>query len=164
MPVDLPRQAYLLQFLIMLLNAHKDTYVKEFVERKLLIRLRIFFFIIFVLFDCIILEISLNNINPLLSVSAVFFGTFFGFLFVRRKRIFWHEETNTVIARMDKLGILILIFYILFVLVRHWFLEHWLRGSEITAFSLSFATGSMIGRVWTIRRNIRRRLKEQNII
>jgi len=67
-------------------------------------------------------------------------------------------------ARMDKLGIFILIFYILFVLVRHWFLEHWLRGSEITAFSLSFATGSMIGRVWTIRRNIRRRLKEQNII
>jgi hypothetical protein len=148
----------------MLLNPHKDTHIKEFVEKKLLMRLRIFFFIIFILFDCIILEISLNNINPLLSLAAVCGGMICGLFFVRRKRIFWHEETNSVIARMDKIGIIILIVYIVFVVVRHWLLEHWLHGHQLTAFSLSFATGSMIGRVWSIRRLIRRHLKQQKII
>jgi hypothetical protein len=148
----------------MLLNVHKDKHVRVFVEKKLLVRLRIFFFIIFVLIDAIILEISLGNIQPLICIGAVLAGMLSGVIFVRRKKIYWEEETNRVIARMDRLGIILLALYIIFAIFRHWLLSHWFHGIQLTAFGLSFATGGMISRVWIIRRQIRRQLKKQNII
>jgi len=80
------------------------------------------------------------------------------------ERIYWEEETSRVIARMDQLGIALLILYILFVITRHWLLQHWLHDVQLTAFSLSFSLGAMMSRVWSMRRGIRKVLKEQKII
>ncbi|MBD0331710.1 MAG: hypothetical protein ICV66_03565 [Chitinophagaceae bacterium] len=148
----------------MLLNPHKDKYVQDFVERKLVIRLRIFFFIIFILFDILVLEMSLGYVSVFIPFVALLLGLVSGLLFVRRKKIYWDEETSRVIARMDTLGIILLIVYVLFVITRHLLLHHLLQGNQLTAFAVSFATGGMITRVWSMRRSIRRVLRDQKII
>jgi uncharacterized membrane protein len=148
----------------MLLNPHRDKHVKDFVEKKLIVRLRIFFFLIFILIDIIVLEISLGYINAWLAVGCLIVGILSGLIFVRRKRIHWDEETSRVIARMDKVGVLLLIIYIAFAITRYWFLHRMLSGNELTAVSVAFGTGAMISRVWSMRMGIRRILKQQKII
>lgn len=147
-----------------MLNPKTGKEIRVHVEKKLIIRLRIFFFLIFILFDIIIYEISMGYISPVLSLFGAVCGFGSALVFVRRKRIYWEEETSKVIAKMDQIGILILVIYIAFIITRHWLLHQWLHGNQVTAFTLSFAAGGMAGRVWSIRRQIRKVLKSRQII
>ena len=148
----------------MLLNPRTGKEVRQFVQRKLIIRLRIFFFLFFILVDIIFYEMSLHYISPLMAICALIFGFFSGLLFVRRKKIYWEEDTARVIGKMDQVGVVLLIIYILFSVTRHWLLHKWMQGNQLTAFSFSFAAGAMGGRLISIRQQIVRVLKERKII
>lgn len=148
----------------MFLNPRTGKEVRQFVQKKLIIRLRIFFILFFILVDIILYEISLYYISPLMAMGALVFGFFSGLLFVRRKKIYWEEDTARVIGKMDQVGVVLLIIYILFSVTRHWLLHQWLQGNQLTAFSLSFAAGAMGGRLLSMRRQIKRVLREQKII
>ncbi|HYF32284.1 MAG TPA: hypothetical protein VD993_14270 [Chitinophagaceae bacterium] len=148
----------------MLLNSRKGKEAKKYVERKLLRRLRIFFVVFILLMGVIIYEIVYQHLEAAACVGAMMMGMLVGAVFVRRKRIYWEEETSQVIARMDKIGIALLVVYILFAVARHWFLHQWLTGNRLTAFSFSLAAGAMLGRLLSIRSQIRQILKERSII
>ena len=107
---------------------------------------------------------SLHYISPLMAMGALISGFFCGLLFVRRKKIYWEEDTARVIGKMDQAGTVLLVIYIFFTATRHWFLHQWLQGNQLTAFSFSFAAGAMGGRLFSMRRQIVRVLKEQKII
>ena len=148
----------------MLLNSRTGKNAKQYVERKLLRRLRIFFAVFIVLASVIIYEVSHNYLEGSACVGAIMLGMLIGAVFVRRKRIYWEEETSTIIARMDKIGIAMLVIYILFAVSRHIFLHNWLHGRQLTAFSLSLTAGAMLGRLLSIRSQIRQILKDRKII
>lgn len=148
----------------MLLNSRSGKNAKKHVERKLIRRLRLFFIVFVVLIIIIVYEISLGYIEAAACVGAMMLGMMSGAIFVRRKRVYWEEETSMVIARMDRIGIGILVVYILFYFIRHYFLHNWLQGHKLTAFSLSLAAGAMLGRLLSIRSQIRQILKERKII
>lgn len=133
-------------------------------ERKLIRRLWIFFAVFIVLSGIIIYEVSQDYLEGSACVGAIMLGMLIGAVFVRRKRIYWEEETSTVIARMDRIGIAMLVIYILFVVSRHVLLHNWLHGRQLTAFSLSLTAGAMLGRLLSIRSSIRQILKERKII
>ena len=148
----------------MFLNSRSGKNARKFVERKLLRRLRIFF-VVFILLICVIIyEIMHSYLEASACVGAMMIGMLIGSVFVRRKRIYWEEETSQVIARMDRIGIGLLIVYILFVIARHWFLHQWLTGNKLTAFSFSLTAGAMLGRLLSMRSQIRQILKEKSII
>ena len=89
-------------------------------------------------------------------------GVLIGLLVSRRMHnISWNAETNKAVTKMDRLGIIILILYILFAISRHWILSHWLQGYALTALSLSITAGGMMGRLWATRQRIRHVLKEE---
>lgn len=148
----------------MLLNSRKGKDAKKYVERKLIRRLRIFFVVFVILIGVIIYEISQQYLEASACVGAMMLGILSGAVFVRRKRIYWQEETSQVIARMDKIGIAILVIYILVWIARHLILHNWLHGHRLTAFSLSLAAGAMLGRLLSIRSQVRQILKERDII
>ena len=148
----------------MLLNSRTSKNAKEFVERKLLNRLRIFIAVFTLLLIAIFLEIYFDYISASTAIGAMMLGMMSGAVFVRRKRIYWEEDTSRVIARMDKIGIGLLIAYVLFMVIRHVFLHRWLHGHYALAFSFSFAAGAMLGRLLSMRAQIRQILKEKNII
>jgi len=148
----------------MLLNSRTGKNAKQHVERKLIIRLRIFFIVFILLTGIIIYEVDRQYLPASACVGAVMMGMLMGAVFVRRKRIYWEEETSRVIARMDRIGIGLLVIYIIFLITRHWILHQWLRGDELTAFSFSLAAGAMLGRLLSIRSQIRQILKERKLI
>jgi len=148
----------------MILTSQKNKHARKFVERRLVIRLHIFFIILVLLLGIITYEISKGYMPLSKAASAFSVGILTGVVFSRRKKIFWEEETAMVIARMDRIGIILLVVYIVYVIFRHEWLAHWFYGHELTAFSFSLAAGAMAGRVFTIRRQIRRILKRKKIL
>ena len=148
----------------MIINPLTSKETSPYIEKKLIWRLRIFFFLFFILIDIIVLEISLGYVPWYFAVMALLIGSFSGLLFSRRKKIYWEAKTSKVIARMDKLGVVLLIVYIIFAILRHRVLHGWFSGSVITAISLCFAAGGMISRVWIMRRQIKKILKNQKLI
>ena len=150
----------------MLLNSgrRKDVKAKDFVERRLMIRLKIFLALLFVFVTLIICYIVIGYIDVAAAIGAAMIGMMIGAVAVRRKKISWHEETSTVIARMDRIGIYVLVAYVLLSILRHWLFAHWLHGHLLGAFSLSFTAGAMFGRLMLLRSQIREILREQEII
>jgi len=151
-------------FSLMILTSQKNKHARKFVERKLVIRLYIFFVILVLLLGIIMYEIGNEYIPLSKTVSAFSIGVLTGVVFSRRKKIFWQEETAMVIARMDSIGIILLVVYVAYIIFRHEWLAHWFYGHELTAFSFSLAACAMAGRVFNIRRQIRRILKRKKIL
>lgn len=148
----------------MLLNSRTGKNAKDFVERKLLLRLKLFFGVFALLVVIIFYEVARRHITGPTAIGAIMLGMMIGAAFVRRKRIYWEEETSRVIARMDRIGIILLILYIAAAIVKHFLLDHWVRGGQLIGFSFSLAAGTMLGRLISVRSQIRQILKEKNII
>ncbi|MGZ5133568.1 MAG: hypothetical protein ACXWCG_00405 [Flavitalea sp.] len=148
----------------MLLNSRSGKNARYFVERKLLIRLRLFFLIFALLVVAIFREVARQHITSSTSIGAIMLGMLLGGVFVRRKKIYWEEETSRVIARMDRVGVILLVLYIAIAIIRHFLVDQWFHGKQLIGFSFSLAAGTMLGRLLSMRSQIRQILKEKNII
>jgi hypothetical protein len=139
--------------------------VGRFVHRKLLFRLRRLALIFLIITGILIYEISNDYIAGYLAMFGFMMGMIIGLLVARRMHnISWNAETNKAVTKMDRLGIVILVLYILFAISRQWILSHWLHGYALSAFSLSVAAGGMLGRLWTTRQKIRQILKQAGFL
>jgi hypothetical protein len=139
--------------------------VKRFVHRKLLFRLRRLAIIFLIITGVVIYEVSHNYIAVYLAVIGFMIGMVIGLLVSKRMHnISWDAATSKAVTKMDRLGIIILVLYILFAISRHWILSHWLQGYALSAFSLSVAAGGMLGRLWTTRQKVRQVLRQAGFL
>lgn len=139
--------------------------VARFVHRKLLFRLRRLAIIFLVITGIVIYEVSQNYIAGYLAIAGFMVGMIIGLLVAKRMHnISWDAETNKAVTKMDRLGIIILLLYILFSISRRWIFSHWLQGYALSAFSLSVTAGIMLGRLWTTRQKIRHVLREEGFL
>lgn len=136
----------------------------RFVHRKLLFRLRRLALFFLVVAGILIYEISKNYIAGYLASLGFLIGIIIGLSVRRMHNISWHAETNKAVSKMDRLGIIILVIYLLFAITRRWIFSHWLHGYALSAFSLSTAAGGMLGRLYTTRQRIRQILKEEGVL
>ncbi len=141
------------------LSSRKE--VAAYVHGKLLFRLRrlaIFFIIVTAI---LVYEISNNYIAIYLSFAGFITGFTIGYIVGKRMhKISWDEEASKVIGKMDRVGIIILIIYLLFALTRRWIFSYWLEGHTLSAFVLSISCGAIISRLWFVRRKIRDELRK----
>ncbi len=108
-----------------------------------------------------IYEISKNYLAGYLVIGEFIFGFCIGYIVAKRMhKITWDEEADKVIGKMDRVGIFILIIYILFAVTRRWIFSHWLGGHALSAFVLSISCGAIISRLWFIRKQIRNTLRK----
>lgn len=139
--------------------------VSKFVHRKLLFRLRRLALIFVIILGVLIYEISHNYIAAYLAIAGFGLGYVIGNLVSRRMHIIsWDAGTTKAVTKMDRIGIAILIVYIIFALTRHWIFSHWFTGYALTAFSLSVGAGGMLGRLWNTRKKIREILKREGYL
>ena len=139
--------------------------VGRFVHRKLLFRLRRLAIIFLIITAILIYEVSDNYKAGYIAIFGFMTGMIIGLLVARRMHtISWDAETNKAVTKMDRIGIIILVLYLLFAITRHWILSNWLHGYALSAFSLSFAAGGMLGRLWTTRQKIRQILKQAGFL
>src|SRR4051812_12549883 len=124
------------------LSSRKE--VTRFVHRKLLFRLRRMAVFFVIIIGVVVYEVSHNYIAGYLAVAGFAVGIVIGLIAGRRMhRISWDAETSKAVTKMDRVGIFILIAYLLFAIFRRWIFSHWFQGYALTAFSMSVGAGGM---------------------
>ena len=114
------------------LSSRKE--VAAYVHKKLLFRLRRLAVFFIIAIAILIYEISENYLAGYLVIAGVIFGFCIGYIVAKRMhKITWDEEADKVIGKMDRVGIIILIIYILFAVTRRWIFSHWLGGHALSA-------------------------------
>jgi hypothetical protein len=133
---------------------------KENIDKKLLRRIRLFVVILVVMTGVLVYEIFVSDINVLFILLGIIIGIAVGFVIGRILSIEWHTESRKVIARLDFVGIIVLVVYITLSLLRHWIFAHWFACPALTAITVSFIEGVMLGRILSLRFYINKILVE----
>ena len=139
--------------------------VARFVHKKLLFRIRRLAIVFLIITSILIYEISLDYIAGYLALLGFILGVIIGLIVSKRMHnISWDAEATKAVTKMDRLGVTILIIYLLFAISRKWIFSHWLQGHTLTAFTLSVSAGGMLGRLYNTRQKIRQVLKKEGFL
>ncbi|MGI4885437.1 MAG: hypothetical protein ACRYFR_10815 [Janthinobacterium lividum] len=134
---------------------------RRFVHRKLIMRLRMFALVFTGIVGAVGYQVVKFHAHLLPVLGSVGLGLGLGLLVGRMAKVTWQEDAAQVVAKMDKLGGLILGLYLVVSLARWWVLGHWFAGHELTAVALSFTGGIMLGRLLFTRHAVVKALKAQ---
>lgn len=137
---------------------------RHYVHKKLKWKLYIYLGIFFAMLIVSVYDILQAYINALEATIAWAVGIGMGYAAGRSTKLLWHEESELIITKRDLKGIIILVVYLALNFSRRWVLEHWVHGNMLTALIFCIITGSRFGRIISIRRKIKRILREQGII
>lgn len=135
----------------------------EYIDKKLIKRLRIYLIMMLIMLVVIIFEVLTGSFSISWALGGILIGLGVGTLVSRMYRLSWDEETNHVIGRIDWIGAIILICYLIFVFARTSYLGQFVQGTPLFALVLSITSGTMLGRVITTDRGIKKILKALNI-
>ena len=131
----------------------------QHIDRSLSIRLRMYCIIYLITLGMIIVDIFRHKISFGLAFGGILFGVLLGVVMSRTSRLSWDEEATKVVANIDWIGGIILAAYFVFMLGRDWFFGHWVRSATLAVFGISILVGKMFGRIFGIRRGIRKTLQ-----
>ena len=95
-----------------------------------------------------------------MAFGRILLGLVVGIIVSRMYRLSWDEEAGQVISNMDWIGVIILVFYIIFILTRTLLVGYWVQGAPYFAIILTITAGVMIGRVLGTRQGIHKILKD----
>ena len=137
--------------------------VAEYIDDRLIKRLRIYMIIMGIMLVVIIFEILMGSFSIAWALGGIMVGLGVGVLISRMYHLSWDEETNDVIGRIDWIGAIILIFYLIFVFSRTYYLSYWVQGTPLLALVFSITSGTMLGRVMTTEHGIKKILTAMNL-
>jgi len=118
-------------------------------ERKLVYRIVMLFFITLITFLILIYDVLFKNLNLLGVIGFSIFGFLLGFfVFTRMNKVVWDQKREIVaIGRFDFTSIVLLLTYILYRIEISIFLQdYYTTAFEISGFSLATLFGGMLGR------------------
>ncbi len=140
-----------------------DNHIHPHIGKRLFYQLYIFLFISIALAIYIIKEVIVGDMSSLLAISGVCIGMFVGIIRGRLSGVVWHDEKEKVIAKLDTVGFIVLILFIIIDLNRKWIFGHWIHGVELSFFTVSVFAGLLAGRFLGMKSNVMHVLKEQDI-
>ena len=135
---------------------------RQHIDRRLLVRLRLFITVLLVKTGLVIFSMVSNEIAWPLTLAGISTGIVIGALLSRIYKLDWDENSSQVIAQIDWMGGIFLLIYIAFRCSQKWFWEFWIDSGHLVAFALCVSTGIMFGRVLLTRRGIKRILESLN--
>lgn len=145
-------------------NKSRRHLIRKHVHSKLLIQLRIFFGIALVMFLIVGYDIWENILSIPLAMVGILVGLVAGFLVGKFYGIKWHEDTQKIVTRMDRLGFIVIVLYVGFSIFRRQIFGQFIHGPALTAVTFASVGGVMTGRLMAIWEKINRILKEQKIL
>ncbi|PKL66297.1 MAG: hypothetical protein CVV28_11495 [Methanobacteriales archaeon HGW-Methanobacteriales-1] len=142
------------------MKKRKESYSKaQNIDSRIIKRLRIYLLVMFILLVVIVFEVLNGRFSILFSISGIFMGLLIGIIVSRVYNLSWDEETNNVIGKIDWIGAVILVCYLIFIFTKTQLLGYWAHGNSLFALVLSITAGTMLGRVLSTERGIKRVLK-----
>ena len=141
----------------------KEQPKRQHVEDRLIRRLRYYLIVSLVIFAAIIIEVLEGRFGLALALTGVLIGLVVGIIVSRSRHLSWDEETNTVIGRIDWIGAILLVCYLVFVFTKSYFAGFYVQGAALFAVVLGITAGTMLGRVLATRHGINKLLETLEI-
>ncbi len=135
---------------------------REFVSKRLRVRLALFFLISFVIGFLVLTDVIKGEAAWWMALAALAVGLVIGYIYGRFARVRWHPTEEKIIMQYDVLGFIIIGAYILFGIFRELLLEHFLGAVALQAITFSVLTGVLIGRFLGLHVANMRVLRERN--
>lgn len=142
---------------------HKKKITRH-VDKKILMRARIYLLIFLIMVVLLVRDVLLDIIGVPTVLIALAFGLIVGIIASRMFHLSWSKDGKKVIARLDTLGISILVLYILFSIFRGDILMTFVHGPIVGAMSMALIAGSFLGQVIGMRNGIKGILQEEGIL
>jgi hypothetical protein len=133
-------------------------------DRKLRIRLQIYFLISLVFLGIFIYNIARGALRIDFGLIAMAAGVVIGAFTSRMFHTRWDKDAAKVVSRIDMYGIVILALYIAFEIFRGKIIGYVTHDFEVGTIGFALLAGIMFGRVLGTRGRIIEILKEQKII
>ena len=133
-------------------------------DKKLIFRLRIYVLISLVMLGIVLYEIFIKILPLEFAVAGIFVGLFIGIITARMRHLSWDKDAKQIVSGLDVVGVIILVLYMAFVLVRGRLIGYFVAAPMVGAVGFSITAGVMIGRVAGTRNAIIEILKEREII
>jgi len=134
------------------------------VDKKLRFRVRLYSIISLVMLGIAAYEIFIKILPLPFAVAGIFLGLFGGIISARMYHLSWSKDAKKIVSRLDTVGIIILVCYLVFVLIRSRLIGYFVAAPMVGAVGFSTTAGIMIGRVIGTRNAIIEILKEREII
>jgi len=112
----------------------------------------------------VLYEIFIKILPLEFAVAGIFVGLFIGIITARMRHLSWDKDAKQIVSGLDVVGVIILVLYMAFVLVRGRLIGYFVAAPMVGAVGFSITAGVMIGRVAGTRNAIMEILKEREII
>lgn len=117
-------------------------------DKKLRFRLRIYFAVSIILLGVVVFEILTGRVSLYLAPIGLVIGVAVGVAAARMFLLSWDKDAKRVISRLDALGIIILVLYILSAIFRGKIIGDFVPRYYVSGTGLAIVAGIMIGRVF----------------
>src|SRR5664279_5358280 len=97
-------------------------------DKKLRFRIRMYFVISIILLGIVIYEIVLGKETGILSLIGLAVGSCIGILTARIFLLSWDKDAKKVISRLDVIGGIIIVFYIVLAIFRNKIIGQLVQG------------------------------------
>ncbi|MFA0832587.1 MAG: hypothetical protein ACC609_01100 [Methanobacterium formicicum] len=144
-------------------KSDKSTVISH-LDPRLVRRIRIYTVVMLVMLLVIIFEVLQGAYTIAWAAGGILIGLGIGTLVSRMYRLNWDEDTNQVIGRIDWIGGVILVCYLIFVFTRTHYLSYWIQGTPLLGLIFSLTAGTMLGRVLSTEHGIKKILKTWDIL
>jgi hypothetical protein len=134
------------------------------IDKKLRFRLRLYSIISLVMLGIVLYEIFIKILPLEFAVVGIFIGLFLGVISARMYHLSWNHDAKKIVSRLDVVGVIILVVYIAFVIVRSKLIGYFVAAPVVGAVSFSITAGVMLGRVVGTRNAIIEILRERELI
>jgi hypothetical protein len=134
------------------------------IDKKLRFRVRLYSLISLVMLAIVLYEIFIKILPLPFAVVGIFVGLFIGIITARQRHLSWDKDAKKIVSRLDVIGIIILVLYLIFVIMRSRLIGIFVAAPMVGAVGFSITAGVMIGRVVGTRNAIIEILKEREII
>ena len=145
------------------MKERKEHPKRQYVEDRLIRKLRIYLIVTLVLFAAIVIEVLEGRFGIASVLIGVLIGLVIGIIISREYHLSWDEETNSVIGHIDWIGAVLLVCYLIFALTKSYFLGFYVQGASLFAIVLGITAATMLGRIVGTRRGINKLLKTLEI-
>ncbi len=142
----------------------KKKRLSQHVDKKILMRARIFGFVSLVFIFILGQDLFNGTISFVYLLGAVIVGIVVGMIASRMYHLSWDHDGKKVVGRLDAVGIAVLVFYILFAIFRQKLVGVFIQGPMVGTVTVAVMGGLFMGQILGIRNGVKGILRAEGII
>lgn len=127
---------------------------RQNVHRKIKVKLWIYFLVFLISLMMSMFHYVKGNISFYFPLGGFVIGFLIGHISSRINKVIWDEDSDMIDLKLDKLGIVILLVYILFVIFKNTLIEDVVHLHHISSISLAVLSGTMLGHAVALRKKV----------